>query len=126
MEKFKSLQEADSKRPRSTNERRTDTIRYAREHSVVKTACPAPFSGFVTIGVRESPESFATSTADSSLGILCKRAGQLDHYHTAGSGHRRRMGKQCRNFFRSCNGYHCKRVEANARDAGAGAVCLGR
>src|SRR5882724_4666383 len=36
-----SPREADSKRPRSTNERRTDTIRHAREHSVVTTACLA-------------------------------------------------------------------------------------
>ncbi len=38
---IQELREADSKKPRSTNERRTDTIRHAREHSVVTTACLA-------------------------------------------------------------------------------------
>ncbi len=46
---------ADSKRPRSTNEGRTNTTRYAREHSVAKTTClafdstykPAGTGGFV-------------------------------------------------------------------------------
>jgi hypothetical protein len=80
MEKFKSLQEADSKRPRSTNEGRTNTTRHAREDSVVTTACLAPFSEFVAIDVRKSPEGFATSTPGRSLGILCKHVGQLDHH----------------------------------------------
>src|SRR5882762_1925909 len=41
MEKFTSLREADSKRPRNTHEGRTNTIRQSREHSVVTTACLA-------------------------------------------------------------------------------------
>src|SRR6266576_1135414 len=54
---------------------------------------------------RGSPERFATSTANSSLGILRKRAGQISHYDAAGSTHRKRKGREsvCRNFFSSYN-----------------------
>jgi hypothetical protein len=43
-----------------------------RENSVVKTACLVPYSGFVTLDVRSSPQRFATWTADPNLCALCK------------------------------------------------------
>src|SRR5260370_4809569 len=90
---FKSLKEADSKRPGSTNEGRSNTTRHARERSVIKTACLAPYIGCIALDVRVSPERFATSSANSTLVIPYKRDGQIIHYHAAGSGHRRRKGR---------------------------------
>ena len=53
-EKSMSSQEADSKRPRNTNEGRTNTTRHAREHSVAKTACLAPCNEWFFLTVRSS------------------------------------------------------------------------
>jgi hypothetical protein len=116
--------ERPSQRPRNKHEDPSNTIRCAREYSVLKTACLAPYSGFVALAVRTSPKRFAVSTADSSFHIPCKRAGRVNHYYAAGRGHRRREGRSCGNFFRSHNGYHCQRVETNI--PAAGAVCLGQ
>jgi hypothetical protein len=70
-----------------------------RDYSVLKTACLAPCSRFVALEVRRGyPEKFATSTANSSLDIPCKRVGQVNHYHAAGGGHRRRNGESAETF----------------------------
>src|SRR6266481_4820826 len=107
----KSPKERFSARPSSKHETQSNPIRCAREYSVPKTACPAPCSRFVALEVRRGyPEKFATSTANSSLDIPCKRVGHVNHYHAAGGGHRRRNGRECRNFFRSCSCYHRQRV----------------
>ena len=72
----------------------SNSIRYAREHSVLKTACLAPCSRILALEVRRGyPEKFATSTANSSLDIPCKRVGHVNHYHATGGGHRNRNGR---------------------------------
>src|ERR1700688_2129373 len=72
------IEETLSRRPRNNHEDPSNTIRSARERSVLKTACPAPYSGFIALDVRTSPKRFAVSTAGSSLGIPCKRARRVN------------------------------------------------
>src|SRR5579859_798225 len=103
----KKLEERFLQRPFDEHEVPSNSIRYAREHSVLKTACLAPCSRFVALEVRRGyPEECATSTANFSLDIPCKRVVHVNHYHAAGGGHRRRNGRYCRNFFRSRSCYH--------------------
>src|SRR6266481_6539665 len=90
----KKLKETFSRRPFSNHETPSNPIRCVRDYSVLKTACLAPCSRFVALEVRRGyPEKFATSTANSSLDIPCKRVGHVNHYHAAGGGHRRRNGR---------------------------------
>ena len=83
-------EETFSPRPHNNHEASFNPIRCAREYSVLKTACPAPTSKSVAVDVRDSPEKFATSTANTSLGIPRRRAGRISRYQAAGRGHRGR------------------------------------
>jgi len=82
------------RRPRNRHEASFNPIRYAREYSVLKTACPAPCSPFDTGSIRETIGSLARGSVTSTSIILTRVRLQFPKQCRTYGGHRRRKRRK--------------------------------